>query len=116
MSKLCNKHNTTVLLKINKIRNSHCGSAEWSQLVSMRMHVWFLASIGGQGLGIAMSCGVVCRHGSDPEWLWLCHRLAAAVPIWPLAWKLPYVAGAACKIKIKINKINKINKNKSKNK
>ena len=29
--------------------------------------------------------------------LWLWHRLAAAAPIWPRAWELPYVAGAAQK-------------------
>ena len=27
--------------------------------------------------------------------LWLWHRPAAAVPIQPLAWKLPYAAGVA---------------------
>ena len=38
-----------------------------------------------------MSCGVGRRHGSDPALLWLWYRLAAAVPIQPLAWELPYV-------------------------
>ena len=32
-------------------------------------------------------------------WLW--HRLAAAAPILPLAWELPYAAGAAQKRKEK---------------
>ena len=35
-----------------------------------------------------MSCGVVCRHGSDPALLWLWHRLAATAPIQPLAWEV----------------------------
>ena len=30
-----------------------------------------------------MSCGVGCRRGSDPAWLWLWCRPAAAAPIGP---------------------------------
>ena len=45
-----------------------------------------------------MSCGVGCRRGSDPELLWLWHRLAATAPIRPLAWEPPYAAGAAQEI------------------
>ena len=37
-----------------------------------------------------MSCGVVCRHGSDPALLWLWCGPAAAVLIQPLDWELPY--------------------------
>ena len=48
--------------------------------------------------GIAMGCGVDYRHGSDPALLWLCHGPAAAAPIRPLAWELPYSVGAALKI------------------
>ena len=46
-----------------------------------------------------MSCGVGRRLGSDPAWLWLWlwHGLAAAAPILPLAWELPYAAGVALK-------------------
>ena len=40
-----------------------------------------------------MSCGVVCRLGSDLALLWC--RLAATAPIQPLAWEPPYVAGTA---------------------
>ena len=40
-----------------------------------------------------MSCGVGCRHGSDPTLLWC--RLEAAAPIRPLAWEPPYVTGVA---------------------
>ena len=35
----------------------------------------------------------------DPKLLWLWHRPAPVVPIPPLAWELPYVAGAALKKK-----------------
>ena len=44
-----------------------------------------------------MSCGVDCRHGLDPELLWLCSRLAAVALIQPLAWELPYATGVALK-------------------
>ena len=46
-----------------------------------------------------MSCGVGCRHGLDPMWLWLQCGLAAAVLIRPLAWEPPYAMGAALKSK-----------------
>ena len=42
-----------------------------------------------------MSCAVGHRCGSDPALLWLRCRQAAAAPIRPLAWELPYAAGAA---------------------
>ena len=45
-------------------------------------------------LALPLSCGVGCRCGSDPALLWLWHRLAATVPIKPLAWEPPYVMGA----------------------
>ena len=44
------------------------------------------------GSSIAMSCGVDRRRGSDPKFLWLWHRPAAAAPIRPLALEPPYVA------------------------
>ena len=44
-----------------------------------------------------MSCGVGCRHGSDPLLLLLWHRLLAAALIQPLAWELPYASDAALK-------------------
>ena len=46
-----------------------------------------------------MSCGIGCRCGSDPTLLWLWCRPAAAAPIQPLAWKLPYPLGVALKKK-----------------
>ena len=45
--------------------------------------------------GVAMSCGVGHRHGSDLVLLW--RRLAATVPIRPLAWGPPYAVGVALK-------------------
>ena len=47
----------------------------------------------GQGSGVAMSCGVGCRRGSDPTLLWLWP--AAVAPIRPLAWEIPYAADTA---------------------
>ena len=42
-----------------------------------------------------MSCGVGCRCRSDLALLWLWCSRAAVAQIQPLAWKLPYAAGAA---------------------
>ena len=66
--------------------------AQWkqTQLVSMRMRVRSLVLV-------SVSCGVGRRCGSDPMCLWLWCRLAAAAPIQPLAWELPYAAGVALK-------------------
>ena len=50
-----------------------------------------------------MGCGVGHSHGLDPVLLWLRYRLAAAALIRPLAWELPYAAGAALKRKKKKN-------------
>jgi len=49
----------------------------------------------GQGSGVALSCGVGQRCGSDPALLWLWHRLEATALFRPLAWELPCAAGAA---------------------
>ena len=48
-----------------------------------------------------MSCGVGCRCDSDPTFLWLWCRPAAAAPIRPLAWELPYASGVALERKKK---------------
>ena len=45
--------------------------------------------------GVAVSCGVCRRGGSDPEWLWLRCRPVAAALIRSLAWELPHAAAAA---------------------
>ena len=57
-----------------------------TRLVSMRMQVRFLASLGGL---TTQRCYK----------LW--HRPAAAAPIPPLNWELPYAAGASLKRKKK---------------
>ena len=44
---------------------------------------------------MAVSCGVGHRCGLDPVLQWLWGRPAAAGPIQPLAWELPYAQGAA---------------------
>ena len=51
------------------------------------------------GLRIQRCCGVGCRLGSDLGLLWLWCRPAAAAPITPLAWELPYAAGVALQSK-----------------
>ena len=44
-----------------------------------------------------MSCGEGRRPGLDPALLWLWCRLAAVVPIQPLAWEPPHAMGVALK-------------------
>ena len=44
-----------------------------------------------------MNRGVGHRRGLDPVLLWLWCRSAAAAPIRPLAWELPYAVGATLK-------------------
>ena len=51
--------------------------------------------VNNPALGIAVSCGVSCRRGSDPTLLWLWRRPVATAPIRPLAWESPYATGAA---------------------
>ena len=43
--------------------------------------------------GIAMSCCVGHRRGSDPVFWWLWHRLAAAAPIQPLGTSICHGCG-----------------------
>jgi len=42
-----------------------------------------------------VSCGVGCRHGSDPALLWLWRRPAATALIRHLAWEPPDAVGVA---------------------
>ena len=71
----------------------------------MSMQVRSLASLSGQGSGVAVSCGLGHRCSSDPMLLWLWHGSAAIAPIRPLAWEPPYAMGVALKReKTKINK------------
>ena len=51
-----------------------------------------------KGSGVAVSCGVGYRRGSDPALLWLWRRPVATGPIQPLAWEPPYAAEAAQEI------------------
>ena len=60
-----------------------------------------------QGSGVAVSCGIGHRHGSDPVLLWLWHRLAVVALILPLAWELLYAVSAALKSKKKKKKLKK---------
>ena len=52
--------------------------------------------------GVATSCCIGHRWGSNPALLWQWHRPAAAAPILPLARGLPYAAGTAVKRKKKL--------------
>ena len=56
-----------------------------------------------KGSGVTVSSGVGHRCGSDLALLWLWCRLAAAVPIQPLAWELPHATGVVVKSKTKTN-------------
>ena len=69
------------------------------QLGTMRLRVRSLAHSVRHGSGVAVSCGVGRRCGSEPELLWLWCRPAAIAPIGPLAWELPYAMGMALKSK-----------------
>ena len=48
--------------------------------------------VSGLRIWRCVSCGIGCRHGSDPELLWLWCRPEATAPIRPLAWEPPYAA------------------------
>ena len=61
------------------------------RLGTMRLRVRSLALLSGLGSGVAMSCGIGQRRGSDLAW----RRLAAVAPIGPLAWE--HAMGAALK-------------------
>ena len=75
----------------------------------MRLQVRSLPLLSGLRSGIAVSCGVGCRLGSDSALLWLWRRPAIA-PIQPLAWEPPYAAGAAQEIAKKKKKERAQNK------
>ena len=85
------------------------------QLVSMRMCVqsWPCSVYWGSS-GVAVSCGVIHRHGLDPVLLWLWCRLAVTDPIQPLPWELPYGASSALKSKKKKKKKKKEEEEKKK--
>ena len=91
---------------------SHCGAVE-TNTTSIHEDVGsnpWPPSV-GRGSGIAVSCGIGRRRGSDPTLLWLWHRPVAVAPIRPLAWEPPHASGVAQekakrqKIKIKKKKL-----------
>ena len=53
-----------------------------------------------------------CRCSWDPALLWSWSRPAAATPILPLAWELPYATGVALKCKSKEKNPHQTLKNK----
>ena len=61
----------------------------------MRMQVQSLALLSASGIQCCHELHAGCRHSLVPVLLWLWCRLAAAAPVWPLAWELPYAAPAA---------------------
>ena len=71
----------------------------------MKMKVLSLVLLSGLRICVAVSCHADHRHSLDSSSLWLWCRLAAAVPIQPLAWEPPYDAGVAIRSK-KIKKLN----------
>ena len=58
-----------------------------------------------KGSGVARSCGLGCRQGSDPMLLWC--RPVAVTLIQSLAWEAPYTMGTALKKKKKKKKTPK---------
>ena len=72
-------------------------SGNKTQLVSMRMWVPSLAPITRLRIPRCHEHGIGHRCGSDPVWQRLWCRPAATVPIWPLAWELPYAVGMVLK-------------------
>ena len=75
--------------------NSYCGSVDWEpDIVSIRMWVQSLALLIGLRSWVATSYSVGHRCSSDLALLWLWPRPTAEALIWPLAWELPYIAGA----------------------
>ena len=65
-----------------------------------------IQSLAKEGSGVAGSCGVDLRSGSDLALLWLWCKLAAVAPIGPLAWEPPYATSVVLKRqKIKKNDI-----------
>ena len=65
----------------------------------MRLRVQSLALLSGLRSGVAVSCGIGRRLGSDTALLWLWCRPAATALIRPLAWEPPYAVGVALKDK-----------------
>ena len=82
-------------------------SGSQTRLVPTRMWVQSLALLHGLRVRCCRELWCRFRHCSDPEWLWLWCRPAAAAPIQPLTWEPPGAAGAALKKKTRKTKKNK---------
>ena len=66
----------------------------------MRIHVQSLALLSGLRIQRCCElCGIGCRRGSDPVWLWLWYRPAPTALMRPLAWEPPYAPCEALKSK-----------------
>ena len=77
-------------------------------LVPMRVQVQSLTLLSGfKDPLYPMSCGAGRRCGLDVALLWLWCRPAAAAPIGPLTWELPYATGTTIKKKKQTNNNNK---------
>ena len=87
-------------------RSSRHGRGETNPTRNHEVADLILALLSGSG--IAVSCGVGQRRGSDPTLLWLWRRLAATAPIGPLAWEPPYAARAALKRPKEKKKVTRI--------
>jgi len=81
--------------------SSHCGLAVTNPTSIHKDKGLIPGLTQGSESSIAVSCGVGCKHSSDPVLLWLWHTLAAAAPIQPLAWELPHAIPGALKTKKK---------------
>ena len=71
-----------------------------TRLVSIRMQIWSLASLGRLRIWHYYSYSVVHRCSLDPALLWLWLRPTAAAPIRALAQEIPYATGTALKKKV----------------
>ena len=90
------------LFLLQKLRNSlgvHIVPQQVKNQISIHEDVGQIPDLTQQGKvsGIALSCSVSCRHGSDLVLLWLWHRLADASSNWTSSLGLPYAVGMALK-------------------
>ena len=103
---------TPIVIRIAGLWSSRHGSAE-TNLTSAHEDAGSIPGLAvGYRSGVAVSCGVGHRCGSDPALLWLWYRPVAAAPIQPLAWEPPYAMGAD--LKRPKTKQNKTKQNKTK--
>ena len=89
---------SNLVLKVN----ARCSSRRGSVVNKLDQYPWgrgfnpWPYSV-GRGSGIAVSCGVGRRCGSDVVLLWLSHWPAAVAPIRPLAWEPLHAADVTLK-------------------